>query len=584
MRLKFALLFLILVVYSFAYNPVKSNDKDKALADNSKKVKVKKAELTAAQDEDDEGSKSLDEVEEDAGIDDDEQDDDEDVKEVPKKKSHVKQKKSKKPPAKKDKTRKSKKNDQEITEELKDEIEEEDDSNEYQACNADTSPDNELCHCDVHEIDCSEITMESGDPYLRTLDVAIMKKDFEPITAKFTKNKISRLQNDKVLPKFEKFVSILDVSYNEIRFIDNDVFKPFTNLTKLYLSHNVLQTVKKDVFDAAKNTLHRLDLGYNRIKVVSDNSFDTLSKLKVLSLDGNPIKAWRKEMFKGLDSLEELSLDNCNIENLPADIFEYLPKLVKLSLRENPLEEIPAVVAHLKSLKDIDLSVTNLTEIRDHAFAGDSDLEEIILEKMPFLTVVRDCGFCGLPQLKTLILNDNKYLQELHPNAFGYIKSQPGHKSAAITSLQIHNSNISTISEHMVDYDNLKTFQVGGNPWNCNCDTQFMLEEKFAFKQDSVAPKCTSPAGLNGRLLVTVRASDACEDARFLGRSGRSVLGLALLVGFIAIGTYYMVSSGKLERLVRRVRKEPEVTYTNLQNAGEDFALETDFQPRPAEV
>lgn len=108
---------------------------------------------------------------------------------------------------------------------------------------------------------------------------------------------------------------------------------------------------------------------------------------------------------------------------------------------------------------------------------------------MPFLTVVRDCGFCGLPQLKTLILNDNKYLQELHPNAFGYIKSQPGHKSAAITSLQIHNSNISTISEHMVDYDNLKTFQVGGNPWNCNCDTQFMLEEKFAFKQDSVAPK-----------------------------------------------------------------------------------------------
>lgn len=37
--------------------------------------------------------------------------------------------------------------------------------------------------------------MESGDPYLRTLDVAIMKKDFEPITAKFTKNKISRLQN-----------------------------------------------------------------------------------------------------------------------------------------------------------------------------------------------------------------------------------------------------------------------------------------------------------------------------------------------------------------------------------------------------
>uniref|UniRef100_A0A1I7TWJ6 LRRCT domain-containing protein n=2 Tax=Caenorhabditis tropicalis TaxID=1561998 RepID=A0A1I7TWJ6_9PELO len=470
-----------------------------------------------------------------------------------------------------------------ITEDLQEETSYDEDENEYKAC---TGLEDELCHCDMDEINCSDIVLWMDDPHLHTADLVIQIKDFKPIIANFSQNAISRLHKNKVLPGFEKYVSKLDFSYNHIRFMDSEVFKPFTNLSKLYLSHNNLQTFKKQVFEPVKDTLHRLDLGYNRIKSLDDGIFEGLTNLEVLSLDGNPIKTWKKEIFKGLDNLKTLSLDNCNIDDLPADIFEYLPKLTGISLRENPFEEIPSVVANLKSLKNVDMSITNLTEIRDHAFAGDSSLEEIILEKMPFLSVVRDCGFCGLPQLKIILLNDNKQLIEVHPNAFGFIKSEPGHKSAAITNFDIHGSNITTISEHMIDYDKLDTFKVGGNPWKCDCGIQFMMQEKFLFKSDSVAPKCASPPTLVDHHLATVRVTDACEDARFLGRSGRfsSVLGLALLAGFLAIGAYYMVSSGKLEKLVRQVRKEPEVSYTNLQAAGEDFALETDFQPRPAEV
>ncbi|KAF1748275.1 hypothetical protein GCK72_024742 [Caenorhabditis remanei] len=632
MRIKLLFLLLILVICTFSFDPVKSNDKGKAAAYRDK---AKKASLTKLEDD---GEKTLDEAEKEAGvsIDDEVEDDEEEEEDVPKKKVVKKPlKKEKKTDSKKEKptkTRKSKKNDQEIlpkptataipnmtsfdflemvsrkhriqklrdiisdsptdsieamrqiTEEVKDETEDTDDANEYKACSG--GEDDELCHCDMDEINCSAIVMDADEPQLQTADLLIMKEDFKPIIANFSSNAITRLQKKRVLPGFEKYVSVMDMSFNKIRYVDSDTFKPFTNLSKLDLSHNTLTQVKKPVFDAVKDTLHRLDLGYNRIKTLADNTFEGLSNLKRLTLDGNPIKIWSKGIFKGLDNLEELSLDNCKITDLPGDIFEYLPKLKTLSLRENPMDEIPSVVANSKTLINVDLSATNLTEIRDHAFSGDSDLEEINLEKMPFLYAIKDCGFCGLPKLKILLLNDNEKLMEVHPNAFGFIKSDPGHKAASITTLTLHNSNVSTISEHMLDYDKLQTFKIGGNPWKCDCDTQFLMEEKFAFKEDSVAPMCAYPAELVDHHLATVRVTDACENARFLGRSGRfsSVLGIALLVAFVAIGCYYGITTGALERYSRRLRKEPEVSYTNLQAAGEDFALEADFQPRPAEV
>ncbi|CAL2050485.1 unnamed protein product [Caenorhabditis brenneri] len=578
MRITIVLLLLSLVICACAYDNIKSSDKDKALSYKAKKEKALKEHK-----KDDEGVefKELEEIENEAGVAVDEEE--EDVEEEPPKKK-IPAKKQKINKDKKEKSKKTKK-EPEITESLKDEIPDDDDENVYKAC---TDDEHELCHCDGEEMNCSKIVMDSEEPHLMTADLVIEKKGFKPVIANFSENGITRLKKGKILVGYEKYVSVLDMSFNQVRFIDSDAFLPFTNLSKLDLSHNNLQNIKKPVFDAVKNTLHRLDIGYNRLKTIPDDFFDGLTNLKVLVLDGNPITSFNKQMFKGLNSLEELSLDACKIEDLPADIFEYLPKLVGVSLRENPLDEIPAAVANWKPLKDVDMSATNLTEIRDHAFAGHSDLEEIILEQMPYLSVVRDCGFCGLPKLKILLLNDNRQLMEIHPNAFGYLKAEPGHKATAVTEFAIHNSNLSTISEHLLDYDKLESFKLGGNPWTCNCDTQFLMEEKFDFKADSVAPKCQSPPDFADKHLATVRVTDACESARFLGRSGRfsSVLGLALLAGFLSIGAYYMVSSGKLRTIVNRVRQEPEVSYTNLTAAAasEELAMEADFQPRPAEV
>ena len=114
MRIKLLFLLLILVICTFSFDPVKSNDKGKAAAYRDK---AKKASLTKLEDD---GEKTLDEAEKEAGvsIDDEVEDDEEEEEDVPKKKVVKKPlKKEKKTDSKKEKptkTRKSKKNDQEV--------------------------------------------------------------------------------------------------------------------------------------------------------------------------------------------------------------------------------------------------------------------------------------------------------------------------------------------------------------------------------------------------------------------------------------------------------------------------------------
>ena len=45
-----------------------------------------------------------------------------------------------------------------------------------------------------------------------------------------------------------------------------------------------------------------LDLGFNAIKQLPDNAFDSNTLLTLLALDGNPLKAIQLEIFKHLNA------------------------------------------------------------------------------------------------------------------------------------------------------------------------------------------------------------------------------------------------------------------------------------------
>ncbi|CAB3399536.1 unnamed protein product [Caenorhabditis bovis] len=571
-----------------AYSPRKSVDKEKALANKKKSEQP----LSGEMDEGDIPERKLDEIAIDAGFDD--------------------MKSRKKPSGKpdwsnykdwtvirigdtkrmielKDELKRAPPEDvARLRKQIQEEDEANDDDHQYQACSMSDKEEDQLCHCDGDEIDCSNVVLDDDDPRLRTANLKIMKKKFKPIIANFSSNAVSRLQEKKVLPGFEKYVSVLDFTENEIRYIDGDTFVPFTNLSKLSLRRNNLRVAKQKWFTPIGKTLHRLDLSYNGILSFPKGVFSDLKNLKKLIIDGNPIREWSKEVFEGLENLEELSMDDCNIKELPGDVFSNLPKLRGISLRLNPFEEIPKAIVKTTQLKEIDLSETNLVEIRENSFVHHPNLEELYLEEMKFLSVVRDCAFCGLSMLKTLYLNDNAKLFEINPNAFGLEGAEPGYKATALEELQIHNCNLTNISEVMVDFDHLKKLTAGGNPWTCDCFNSFLFKiNTQQLETDPLHVTCIPVGETEAASPVSIRTYlNKCSKPGVTSRL-YTVIILFMVVSAVIGIVYIGVVKRGFHKIYQRLQTHtvPDVTYSNLTDNFEDgISLDTDFNPRPAEV
>lgn len=68
--------------------------------------------------------------------------------------------------------------------------------------------------------------------------------------------------------------------------IPDDVFAESSELRKISLAHNLLETLPINVFDHQAN-LEELDLSYNRLTILVDGIFNGTNVLRVLRLSHN---------------------------------------------------------------------------------------------------------------------------------------------------------------------------------------------------------------------------------------------------------------------------------------------------------
>ncbi|XP_043268844.1 slit homolog 2 protein-like [Venturia canescens] len=208
---------------------------------------------------------------------------------------------------------------------------------------------------------------------------------------------------------------VLDLSYNFISVVENDALGRLEILEKLDIAGNRL----RDLPQSLPCGLRELILRENFIVKLRRHDLEALTKLESLILNQNNISEIEEGSMSQLLLLNELDISNNPIKQLPADTFggpgnivtlrmSYLvslqwesekradmafpvpapEKLVSLDLTGSPvlaaqLLADEAALSACKSLRTLDLTRTNITELR-------SDL--------PYL----------LPQLKTLGLSDNR--------------------------------------------------------------------------------------------------------------------------------------------------------------------------------
>ncbi|XP_077453798.1 toll-like receptor 21 [Stigmatopora argus] len=113
--------------------------------------------------------------------------------------------------------------------------------------------------------------------------------------------------------------------------------------------------------------LQMLQLSGNRLRILSDLSFDGLNQLKFLDLGYNNISSLRPELFANLHNLTFLNLSHNHITRLPVNIFsECQLRLNTLILQNNLLKnfsEIVEAVSRLKNLNTLELCQNNLPSL-----------------------------------------------------------------------------------------------------------------------------------------------------------------------------------------------------------------------------
>ncbi|KAJ8402081.1 hypothetical protein AAFF_G00373160 [Aldrovandia affinis] len=114
-----------------------------------------------------------------------------------------------------------------------------------------------------------------------------------------------------------------------------------SNITKLILSHNLIQMSVADVAALERYTeLTELRLDSNNITALPGHIFGSLSKLRILSVSHNSIGRVDPGAFTALGNLKKLDLSHNPLQSLPLGVFSSLSSLGSLSLQDSGLHSL----------------------------------------------------------------------------------------------------------------------------------------------------------------------------------------------------------------------------------------------------
>uniref|UniRef100_A0AAF5RXT8 Ig-like domain-containing protein n=1 Tax=Wuchereria bancrofti TaxID=6293 RepID=A0AAF5RXT8_WUCBA len=317
-----------------------------------------------------------------------------------------------------------------------------------------------------------------------------------------------------MLERFVPFEAILNdsQSYDLAKPISNNYEFSLSEVVEVDISHSNLEDVPN--FDGFYH-LKRLNLGYNKIRSISDEALASLRYLEELNLSHNQISYISGIAFKNIlpelplnfSSLKTLSLANNTISHLQSKSLMKCYKLENLNLAQNPLLKVPAqALRHVAStLVKLNLSSTHITTIRSDDFANLLVIQEIDLSNTK-MAKIEEKSFRNLPKLLQLHLNDNQELKEIHHAAFRSLPS--------LLLLHLHNCNLSCLHDLSPQLlQSLQRLTLHGNPLLCNCNLTWLQHFRHTTVLDRQGIKCISN-------------NKKCQDLHTSGKCAPRIVGL----------------------------------------------------------
>ncbi|KAI8482932.1 hypothetical protein Bbelb_393500 [Branchiostoma belcheri] len=212
-------------------------------------------------------------------------------------------------------------------------------------------------------------------------------------------------------------LQILRLGGNKISQVVRDAFRGLSQLLKLFLDRNNIETVEAFAGIDSPSSLEILDLQRNKLTSIATSTFTGVPLLTELNLSSNNISTIEDGSFSGLKKLRVLYLHSNQILRLTNETFMGLSSLKRLVLANNKIQNLPDMVFNgAIALEFLDLVSNGISKITRKTFSGLFNLTALYLDSNNISTV-EDGAFRDLVKLHTLSLFTNS-LQDISASTF----------------------------------------------------------------------------------------------------------------------------------------------------------------------
>ncbi|XP_066952356.1 chaoptin [Macrobrachium rosenbergii] len=347
---------------------------------------------------------------------------------------------------------------------------------------------------------------------LTTLDLS-MNKITEIRPGQFNESSINviNLQHNEIkeIPseafKDLLFLHTLDLSHNGIRSIGDAAFLNIVLLHILRLNNNMLPSFKKEYFKltvpAPGTELRILDISHNDITFLQPLAFQLHSKLTWLSLSHNRLSFFPAEIVRDLRELEHLEVENNQIKALENSDFANSPYLRELHLKNNMIETVSETAfQNSTQLQELDLSHNSISELPEDVFLGIArlhlDLSHNKLSSFPDKTFDRT----KIQKLQSLDLSYNDFkevpVERLRGQYF------------FLSDLSMAHNKIENVPSKADTLVNIKTLDLSYNPLSEEAIYTLLNEPKTVRHLNLAGTNVTKIPEIEARFLLTLNLSD----------------------------------------------------------------------------
>lgn len=286
-------------------------------------------------------------------------------------------------------------------------------------------------------------SVEHNSPVAWSVDCSSLNLDFFPqhLLGHPVRNLTFVHNNLNSSVKFQvwKDLEYLNVAYNKLTYINNETFDGLVKLKYLNVSYNGISNLNGDVFSKLP-ILNILDLSGN--KNLGSNT-ESLEK----ALDGTLQRGLRKLYIADIDmyDMKDNFFDRANLLSL-------------IDISNNYLKSFPTFP---KSLKILDISNNSINTLTLHPFYHSREIYTLIAENNRNLTQVQTDTFHGMTELKYVSFKGCTKFDNIYYGTFHFNKK--------LQYLSIANCNFKTLSNVLKHvFFRVDVVDLQDNPWHCD--------------------------------------------------------------------------------------------------------------------